>query len=157
LWLKNLLPSVRPATKSVATVASKAATVMFAAMMSASLAKSVHRVKNAHHARSVSHVKFASLASPVKKHRQSPAKNAHHALLVKNVRRVLRAKIASLVASAKNAFANCASLWMPLQPLLLPLKSVQLASHAKNALHARRVKNVNHVPNKLPQPQPKKN
>ncbi|MCY1242106.1 hypothetical protein D9M72_550480 [compost metagenome] len=84
---------------------------------------------------------------------------------MKNVRRALRVKIASHVASVKNAFVNCASLWMPLRLLrppllplrLLPLKNAQLVSHVKNARHAHRVKNVSHVPNKLPQPQLKKN
>jgi hypothetical protein len=46
----------------------------------------------------------------------------------------------------------------PLLPLRqLPLKNARLVSHVKNARHAHRVKNVSHVPNKLPQPQLKKN
>jgi hypothetical protein len=147
--LKNRLPSVLLATKSVATVVNRPATVTVAAMKSASLVRNVHRVKNAHHAK------------PAKKLQQSPrnalrVKSAHHAPLVKNVLRAVknvhhapRVKIASHVASVKNAlFVNCASLWMQLQPLLLPLKSVQLASHVKNVLHAHRVKNVSHVPSK---------
>jgi hypothetical protein len=160
--LKNQRPpNVRPATKSVATVVSRAATVTVAAMKNASLVKNVHRVKNAHH---VSHVKL------VKKRRLLLAKNAHlvksahHAPLVKNVPRALHAKIASHEATAKSVrFVNCVSLWMPLQLSLppsrllpLPLKSVQLASHVKNALHAHRVKNVSHVPSKR-LPLPKKN
>ncbi|MNO96929.1 hypothetical protein D3C76_886200 [compost metagenome] len=79
---------------------------------------------------------------------------------MKNVHRALRVKIASHVASVKNAFVNCASLWMPLRllrPPLLPQKSVQLASHVKSVLHAHRVKSVSLVPNKLPPPLPKKN
>ena len=81
---------------------------------------------------------------------------------MKNVHRALRVKIASHVASVKNASVNCANLWMPLRPLrllrpsLLPLKSVQLASHVKNALHAHRVKNVSHVQNKPLPPSLKK-
>jgi hypothetical protein len=85
-------------------------------------------------------------------------KSAHHAHLVKNVHRAHLAKIASHVASVKNECVNCANLWMPrLQPLplLRPLKSVRLASHVKNVLRAHRVKNVSHVPSKLP-PLPKK-
>ncbi|MNR32589.1 hypothetical protein D3C85_1501870 [compost metagenome] len=79
---------------------------------------------------------------------------------MKNVHRVLRAKTASHVASAKSAYVNCVSHWMPLRspplPLLPPLKNVRPASHVKNALHAHRVKNVNHVPSKPLPPLPKK-
>jgi hypothetical protein len=83
-------------------------------------------------------------------------KSAHLAHLVKNVHRALHAKTASHAAIVKSVqFVNCASLWMPLQPLLprlrlllQPLKNVRLASHVKNALHALRVKNVSHVLNK---------
>ena len=128
-------PSARPATKSVATVVSRAATVTVAAMKNASLVRNVHRVKNAHH---VSHAK------PVKKPRQSLVKNAlhvksaHHAPLAKNVHRAHLVKIASHVASVKNAFVNCVNHSTPLLRLLLPLplllKSVQLVSHAKSCL-----------------------
>jgi hypothetical protein len=54
--LKNRLPSVLPATKSVATVVNRAATVTVAAMKNANLVRNVHRVKNALH---VSHAKPA--------------------------------------------------------------------------------------------------
>lgn len=76
---------------------------------------------------------------------------------MKSVNRARLVKTASHAVSAKNAFANCASHWMPLQLPQLPLqslpKSVQLASLAKNASHVRHAKSVNHVPSR-PKRQP---
>jgi hypothetical protein len=73
-------------------------------------------------------------------------------LRVKNVLHVHRAKTASHVASVKNVYVNCASLWTPLQlqqpPQPLPLKSVRPVSHVKSAHRVRRVKSVNRVPSR---------
>jgi hypothetical protein len=71
---------------------------------------------------------------------------------VKNAHRAPRVKIASHVASVKNAYVNCANHWMPLRPLLplppQPLKNVRPVSRVKNVRHVHRVKSVNHALNK---------
>ena len=105
------------ATKSVATAASKAVTATVAVTKSVSRAKSVLHVKNVllvNHAKSAAHAKKRRLwLKPL-------AKSAHRVHLVKSEHHAPHVKTASLVANAKNAYVNCASLWMQRLPLLLP-------------------------------------
>ena len=101
------------ATKNVATVASKAATATVVVTKNANRAKSVLHVKN------VLPANLVKSALPAKKPRWLPrhlAKSAHRAHLVKSAHHAHREKIASHVASAKNAYVNCASLWTQHQP-----------------------------------------
>ena len=114
---------------------------MAVATKSASLVKNVHHVKNARRAKPVSHAK---------KHRLLPVKNAHRARLAKSVLLVPHAKSAN--HAVKNAYANCASLWMQpqLQPQSLRLKASALPAHlAKNANLVLHAKNAHHAPNRL--------
>ena len=93
-------------------------------------------------------------------------KNVHRVKSAPHVPHALHVKIASRVASVKNACVNCVSLWtrhlplplpQPLAPKIArPASRVKNAHHAKSANRARHVKSVNHAPSKPLLPPKKK-
>ena len=86
------------------------------------MTKNANRAKSALHVKNVLPANLVKSVLSAKKPRWLPrhlAKSAHRAHLVKSVHHAHRVKTASLAANAKNAYVNCANLWM--QHLLLPL------------------------------------